>query len=181
MSSDGSRFPLVMLALSAAGLLGIVSFEGYSPTAVAPVPGDKPTYGFGSTAHADGSPVKAGETITPPKAIDLAVRQAQVKESAIKRCVKVPLAQYEYDAYVSLAYNIGESAFCASTLVDRLNAGEYSDACFHIGDFVCGPATEGNRAKPGERCFSKKKPMRVIPGLAARRQREAARCRGELK
>ena len=172
MSSDtGSRFSLVLLALSAAGLLGIVNFEGYSTTAVAPVPGDKPTYGFGSTARADGSPVKAGETITPPKAIELAVRQAQVKESAIKRCVKVPLAQYEYDAYISLAYNIGESKFCASTLVAKANALDYAGACAEILRWSY---------FQGKDCTAKEN-QKLCGGIGKRRLLEAARCRGELK
>jgi lysozyme len=46
-------------------------------------------------------------------------------EGAVKQCVTVPLAQYEYDAYISLAYNIGPTAFCGSTLVRLLNAGDY--------------------------------------------------------
>nr|WP_308431177.1 hypothetical protein [Laribacter hongkongensis] len=33
------------------------------------------------------------------------------------------LHQYEYDAFVSLAYNIGSGTFCGSALVRKLNAG----------------------------------------------------------
>jgi lysozyme len=43
--------------------------------------------------------------------------------------VKVPLLQAEYDAYTDLSYNIGSGAFCSSTIVKRLNAGEYVQAC----------------------------------------------------
>lgn len=46
-----------------------------------------------------------------------------VAESAIAKCVKVPLTQSEYDAYTSFAFNVGGSAFCGSTLVKKLNAG----------------------------------------------------------
>ena len=53
-------------------------------------------------------------------------------EGAIKRCVTVPLAQNEYDAYVQLSYNIGAGAFCGSTLVRKLNAGDYMGACQEI-------------------------------------------------
>ena len=46
---------LAALSLSAAGLVGIALHEGYSDKAIIPVPGDKPTIGFGSTTRADGS------------------------------------------------------------------------------------------------------------------------------
>lgn len=53
-------------------------------------------------------------------------------EGAIKECVAVPLHQHEYDAYLSLAYNIGPTAFCGSTLVRKLNAQDYTGACREI-------------------------------------------------
>jgi lysozyme len=53
-------------------------------------------------------------------------------EGALKRCVRIPLHQHEYDAFLSLAYNIGSGAFCSSTLVRKLNAGDYAGACAEI-------------------------------------------------
>ena len=47
-------------------------------------------------------------------------------EGSIKACVKVPLYQRDYDAYTSLSYNIGTGAFCGSTLVKKLNTGNYT-------------------------------------------------------
>ncbi len=58
------RLSVAALALSAIGFAGIVAHEGYSDKAIIPVPGDKPTIGFGTTEG-----VKAGDTITPPKAV----------------------------------------------------------------------------------------------------------------
>ena len=46
--------------------------------------------------------------------------------------MRVPLHQHEYDAFLSLAYNIGPGAFCGSTLVRLLNAGQYREACDQI-------------------------------------------------
>ena len=51
---------------------------------------------------------------------------------ALKTCVTVPLAQYEYDAYVSFAYNVGPRAFCQSTLVKKLNTQNYLGACAEL-------------------------------------------------
>ena len=81
MSSDSGERRLLpaLLALSAVAFAGITLDEGFSGKASPPVKGDKPTYGFGSTMRPDGSPVRSGDTITPPAAIQLSLRQAEVK------------------------------------------------------------------------------------------------------
>lgn len=43
----------------------------------------------------------------------------------VNRVVNVPLTQNQFDALVSLAYNIGPHAFEASTLLKKLNVGDY--------------------------------------------------------
>lgn len=134
MSSDlgERRLAPVYLALSAAALVGIVATEGYSDKAIIPVPGDKPTIGFGSTTRADGSPVQMGDKTTPPKALARALQDVQAFEGALRQCVTVPLHQHEYDAYISFAYNVGPAAFCESSLVKKLNALDYAGACAEI-------------------------------------------------
>jgi lysozyme len=149
------RASIASLVLSAAALVGIALKEGYTDQAIIPVPGDVPTLGFGTT---DG--VKMGDRTTPPKALARKLADVQKFEGAIRQCVRVPLHQHEYDAYVSLAYNIGSSAFCASTLVRLLNQEQYEDACRQI--------LRWDRFK-GE-------PLR---GLTIRRQSEYAQCMGE--
>lgn len=166
-----ARIIVAALSLSAAGLVGLVNHEGYTDKAIIPVPGDVPTIGFGTT---DG--VQMGDRTTPPEALKRALRDVNKFEGALKRCVTVPLAQNEYDAYVQLSYNIGERAFCTSTLVRVLNAGDYAGACRRIDDFVCGPATPQSAARPDEKCYSKNKPRKVIRGLAERRKAERALC-----
>lgn len=49
-------------------------------------------------------------------------------EAAVSRSVTVPVTQGQYDSMVSLAFNIGETAFGNSTLVRKLNAGDYEGA-----------------------------------------------------
>jgi lysozyme len=127
-----TRTRLAALSLSAAGLVGILNWEGYSDRAYVPVEGDVPTIGYGSTRRDDGAPVKPGDTITPPQALRRALKDVKEFEGAIKECVSVPLTQYEYDAYLSLSYNIGSTAFCNSTLVRKLNAEDYEGACKEI-------------------------------------------------
>ena len=125
------RMTIGALSLSAAGLIAIASYEGFSDQAYIPVEGDVPTIGFGSTEG-----VEMGDTITVPEALERLRRDVGDAESAIGRCVKVPLSQGEYDAFASLAFNIGSNAFCTSTLVKRLNAGDYDGACEEIRRWV---------------------------------------------
>ncbi len=121
------RKQLAVITLSATALVAIVMHEGYRDTAYIPVAGDVPTIGFGTTGG-----VKLGDRITPTVALNRAMTDVQSFEGAMKQCVRVPLHQYEYDAYVSLAYNIGPTAFCNSTLVKKLNVQDYAGACKEI-------------------------------------------------
>lgn len=122
-----NRVSIATLALSASALVGIAVHEGYREAAYRPVPGDVPTIGFGTTAG-----VQMGDRIEPVQALVRKLADVQKFEGALKRCVRVPLHQHEYDAFLSLAYNIGSGAFCSSTLVRRLNAGDYAGACAEI-------------------------------------------------
>lgn len=144
---DGSRIKLAALALSAAGFVGIVLNEGYTDHAIIPIPGDVPTIGFGTTSN-----VRMGDRITPPKALVRALSDVSKFEGALKRCVKVPLFQYEYDAYIDFSYNIGSTAFCNSTLVKKLNAGDYAGACAEISRWVKQPQLAARRARERAMC-----------------------------
>ena len=116
-----------MIQLLLGDLVGLIMSEGYSDKAIIPVPGDVPTIGFGTTTG-----VKLGDKITAPQAVARAFADVQKFEGALKQCVTVPLTQNEYDAYLELSYNIGSGAFCRSTLVRKLNAGDYAGACQQI-------------------------------------------------
>jgi len=115
------------LVLTAAVLVGIAVEEGFVGRAYTPVKGDVPTIGFGTT-----SGVKQGDTISPERALVRLLNDADKFTQSVKRCAPVPMHQYEFDAYVSLTYNIGPTAFCNSTLVKKLNAYDYEGACKEI-------------------------------------------------
>lgn len=149
-----ARNTLAALSLSAAALVGIALHEGYRGEAYEPVKGDKMTIGFGTTEG-----VKMGDKITPEKALARALADVQKFEGAIKQCVTVPLHQHEYDAYVSFSYNVGSRAFCSSTLVRKLNTGDYEGACNEMRRWV----------------YFKGQPL---PGLVKRRTQEADKCLG---
>ena len=163
------RTAVAALGLSAAALVGLVLHEGYSDRAIIPVKGDVPTLGFGSTTRADGSPVRLGDTTTPPQALARTLRDVQQFEGALKTCVTVPLAQHEYDAYVSFAYNVGPRAFCQSTLVKKLNTQDYPGACQELLRW---------RFFQGKDCALPTN-ARLCGGLATRREAEYRQCMGE--
>ena len=131
------RIAVAVLALSALGFVGIVSQEGYTDRAIRPVPGDPPTNGFGSTTGDAGEPLRLGEKTDPVRAARRAIRDLSLKEKAFKQCLgpDVALHQHEYDAYADLTYNVGAGAVCRSTIVPKLRAERYEDACNTILDF----------------------------------------------
>ena len=144
------------LYLSAAVLVGIALEEGFTSKAVIPVPGDVPTIGFGTTEG-----VKKGDVITPEKALVRLLQDADKFSEGVKRCANVPLFQHEYDAYVSLSYNIGTGAFCNSTLVKKLKVYDYEGACKAI--------LKWDKFK-----------VEPLKGLTHRRQREYKLCMGNV-
>jgi lysozyme len=149
------RTQVAALSASAIALVALVAHEGYKGEAYIPVPGDVPTIGYGTTGG-----VKMGDKTDPVKALQRALSDMQKFEGAIKECVKVPLYQHEYDAYLSLSYNIGQTAFCQSSLVKFLNQGQYEEACKQI--------LRWDKFKG--------KPLR---GLTIRREQEYRQCLGQ--
>ncbi|WP_145525878.1 lysozyme [Yersinia rohdei] len=87
-----------------------------------------PTVGVGHTGVVDGKPVAVGMVITKDKSSELLRSDLAWVEKAIATNVKVPLTQNQYDALCSLIFNIGPTAFANSTVLKRLNAGDYKGA-----------------------------------------------------
>lgn len=123
------RTAIAALSLSATALVTLLLHEGYTDKAIIPVPGDRPTVGFGSTFKEDGSAVRMGDTITPPKAVARTHAHIQKDEAGIKSCVTAPLTQAEYDLLVDFAYQYGVATTCRSFMVRKINAGEYAESC----------------------------------------------------
>lgn len=86
------------------------------------------TIGWGTTVYPNGQKVKKGDKITLEQAKQYKAHDLAKFEKAINDTVKAPLNQNQFNALVSLAYNIGVSAFTNSTLVKRLNEGNYKAA-----------------------------------------------------
>lgn len=114
-----------------------------------------PTIGFGSTAYADGKRVKL--TDPPLRTVEdantLFKLTIEPYIATVNVFVKVELSQGQFDALVSLVYNIGIEAFKGSTLLKKLNARDYEGAAAQFDRWV---RSNG----------------KVSPGLVARRARE---------
>jgi|YelNatPaOPRAMG01_1025707.scaffolds.fasta_scaffold111657_1 lysozyme len=151
------------LTLSGLGLVGIALDEDYRDAAYKPTPADVHTIGFGHTAG-----VKPGDKTTPPRALQALHGDVSATEAALKKCLgDIPMYQGEWDAFVSLAFNVGPGAVCASTIPAKLRAGNYTAACETIRSFnkQCVQREAGRCVKYVE-----------LPGLTKRRNREAAQC-----
>ncbi|MEG1856302.1 MAG: lysozyme, partial [Acinetobacter sp.] len=86
------------------------------------------TIGFGTTVYPNGIRVKKGDTCTEAQAKAYMQNDLKKFEQAVNGAVNIPLNQNQYDALVSLTYNIGAAAFSKSTLVKKLNAGDIQGA-----------------------------------------------------
>ena len=149
-----TRTKVAGLSISAALLVAIAGHEGFRDKAYLPTPNDVPTIGFGTTQN-----VKLGDTVTVQRALISLLADTDKFAKAVQRCAPVPMYQHEFDSFVSLTYNIGENAFCRSTLARKLNALDYEGACREILRW-------------------NKQAGRVLPGLVKRRQAEYRQCIG---
>lgn len=86
------------------------------------------TIGVGHTAGAGKPYPAAGMTITKAEVDNILARDLVQFEEAVRSAVHVPLTQGQFDALVSLAFNIGAGGFKKSSVVRRLNEGNYRAA-----------------------------------------------------
>jgi GH24 family phage-related lysozyme (muramidase) len=152
-----------VMRTSQAGIDLIHSFEGLRLKAYPdPGTGGKPwTIGWGSTTDEQGRPIEPGTVWTRERA-DARFRKHLVQfEQEVRDALgDAPVTQNQFDAMVSLAYNIGCAAFRKSTLVRKHRAGDYEGAAL---EFV-----RWNRAGG-----------KVMRGLIRRREAEARMYRGQ--
>lgn len=133
--------------------------EGFRSTAYQDSAGNW-TIGFGHT----GPEVVEGMKVTRAEAQQLLAQDMDTAERAVVDSIDVPLDDGQKQALVSLAYNIGGKAFADSTLVQKINAGDFE-----------GAAAEFDRWNKITLNGAKK----VSAGLAKRRDREESLFRGE--
>ncbi len=101
----------------------IKEHEALRLKAYMPTPNDVPTIGYGHTKG-----VKMGDVITEAQAEQFLREDLEEAEKTVLRLVKVKLNQNQFDALVSLVFNIGTGNFTRSSVLRFLNAGDYKTA-----------------------------------------------------
>ncbi|EKU59513.1 phage lysozyme [Acinetobacter sp. WC-323] len=118
------------------------------------------TIGFGTTVYPNGVKVKRGNTCTLNQAKEFFAHDLNRFEAVVNQSVKVAINQNQFDALVSLTYNIGSGAFKGSTLLKLLNKGEYQGAAdqFLVWNKAGGKVMKGLvRRREAERALFLKK------------------------
>lgn len=155
MLSTLKRKVVAGITVSAIAIGFIAGKEGFVDHTYIDIAGVK-TKGYGHT----GSDVKIGDKIPRQEAEVLLVKDANKHWDSAKKYIKVPLYQHEADAYASFVFNVGVTNFRNSTLLKKLNAGDYSGACAQLKRWVY---AGGKKVK----------------GLVNRREAEYRMCMGQ--
>jgi lysozyme len=116
------------------------------------------TIGWGHTNH-HGRKFTMADRWTRAECDEEFESDMELFERAVKRLVKVPLKQHQFDALVSFAYNCGEGALQRSTLLKKVNRKDFE-----------GAAREFHKYNRGD--------GRVMSGLVRRRASESLMFQG---
>lgn len=111
---------------------------------------------YGSTKD-----VKKGDYKTDDECLELLAEDLVEHDKKMLRYVEVNLTDYEHAAFLSFAYNVGVGAFSKSTLLKKLNKGDYIGAC--------------NELSKWDKAGGK-----VLKGLTKRREAERQMCLGNV-
>ena len=139
---------------SQAGLDVIKAFEGFRARSEA-LPNGRWIIGYGHMRRA-----RAGTRVSETEA-EAILREYDLPpvERYVMRCVLAPMSQNEFDALVSLAFNIGPKAFASSDVVASMNGGNRLEAAQAFDHW--------RRAKIGGR-------VQIVDALVRRRAAEKA-------
>ena len=114
--------PYVLMQPDIEGIKLIQGFEQCRLTAYMPIAKDKPTIGWGST----GPDIHIGLTWTQAQCDARFVQDLNRFAVSVSQLITGhPTTENQFDALVSLAYNIGTHALSISTLLRDHNAGNY--------------------------------------------------------
>lgn len=112
-----------VLATLALCITIVSGFEGLKTKAYKDIVGI-PTICFGETRG-----VRMGDTKSVQECRVMLGDRLIEFSLEIDKCIHVPVPPKSYASFLSLAYNVGEGAFCRSTLVKKLNTGDIRGAC----------------------------------------------------
>ena len=107
------------------------------------------------TGHT-GPELRMGQTFTKEQCETMLYGDL-LKHADALNCIKTPLADNQKAAFLSFAFNVGNKAFCDSTLARKANAGDILGACAELSRWTLAGGRE-------------------LPGLVKRRAAERQLC-----
>lgn len=107
------------------------------------------------TGHT-GPELKMGQTYTRQQCEEMLYKDLAKHADALS-CVRTPLTDGQRAAFLSFAFNVGDDAFCRSTLVRKANAGDINGACAELSRWTYASGKQ-------------------LPGLVRRRAAERQLC-----
>lgn len=149
------RKPVAMITVASAALIGgLTMLEGDELTAY------KDAVGVWTISRGVTKDVKPGMKITQEQSDKMTTDELERRAAVMKKLIKVPVHQYEWDANMLLAWNIGIGHYKESTVLRLLNQKRYKESCdaFLMWKYAGGK-----------------------PILLKRRQRERLLCLGKIK
>ena len=161
------------MRISAQGIKQLVSEEGlrlepYNDSAGHATVGIGHLIHFGPVTQAD---VSRFQGFTEAGAIALLAQDLRPREQFVEDAVTVALGQNEFDALVSLVFNIGTGAFAKSTVLRQLNAGARQAAADAFLLWVKGGAGLADRRRRERELFLTRDAPDPFAGFTAAERR----------
>ena len=129
------------MKISRHGLLLCASYEGKPRTKARKCEGGKYELSYGCTTWPDGRAIGAADFCTEDQALQLFAFHLHRFEAVVEKHTTVPLNQFQYDAHVCLAYNIGETAYAKSSVLRLTNERKWDEAAEAFGLYVFATST----------------------------------------
>lgn len=107
-----------------------------------------------------GTELRKGQTFTDEQCL-AQLQTDLVKHAAALECINWPLTDGQKVAFLSFAFNVGNGAFCGSTLARKANAGDMPGACAELSRWTYAGGKQ-------------------LPGLIERRATERQLCEAGL-
>lgn len=126
MMKFGTKSKIAAGVISVAALVSpfVSGWEGRSLKAYRDIAG------IVTICDGDTNDVRMGQTATHEECNARLIKQLQIHEKGMLKCIGVALPSKTQQAFLSFTYNVGVGAFCNSkSVAARINAGDVRGAC----------------------------------------------------